>query len=35
MIASVLCKDLFQVMLMEFAVKAQKLLVVSLEHSVG
>ncbi|HXH60952.1 MAG TPA: SufD family Fe-S cluster assembly protein, partial [Fimbriimonadaceae bacterium] len=35
MIVSGFCKDVFQVLPMEFAVEAQKLLAVSLEHSVG
>ncbi|MBS1707505.1 MAG: Fe-S cluster assembly protein SufB, partial [Armatimonadetes bacterium] len=35
MIVSGFCKDVFRVLPMEFAVEAQKLLAVSLEHSVG
>ncbi|MDI9636786.1 Fe-S cluster assembly protein SufB [Kamptonema cortianum] len=35
MIVSGFCKDVFQVLPMEFAVEAQALLAVSLEHSVG
>ncbi|MBL8064260.1 MAG: hypothetical protein JNM34_00225 [Chthonomonadaceae bacterium] len=33
--ASGFCKDIFRELHMEFAVEAQKLLAVSLEHSVG
>jgi Fe-S cluster assembly protein SufB len=33
--ASGFCKDVFRELPMEFAVEAQKLLAVSLEHSVG
>jgi len=35
MIVSGFCKDVFRELPMEFAVEAQKLLGVSLEHSVG
>jgi Fe-S cluster assembly protein SufB len=35
MIVSGFCKDVFRELPMEFAVEAQKLLAVSLEHSVG